>query len=430
MPDCWPTVTLGEVAAIAFSGVDKHIMPGETLVRLCNYLDVYRNRRLTIRTAFAEGSATPAEIRRLTIRKGDVVITKDSETPDDIGVPSIVEDDLNGVICGYHLALLRPDNAKLAPAYLLHYLQGDTTKRHFLRTANGLTRFGLGSRAIASLPIALPPPAEQAVIARILDAVDTALERTRAAVAAAQGVRDAFVWTLLERGIGVDGRVRSDPDDTPQDYVDTRIGRVPKNWRIEQLSAVADIERGRFSPRPRNDPRYYGGPFPFIQTGQVAEAKGRVLTAATQSLNAAGKAVSREFPAGTIMVTIAANIGETAILGRPMCAPDSLVGVTVRDGHVPRYIELCLRRLRPRLSALAPRSAQANINLTFLRPLRIPVPPSDEEERIATLVDHADVHVQALEEKALALVALKKSLMHDLLTARVRVRDVSKVAAS
>jgi type I restriction enzyme S subunit len=220
------------------------------------------------------------------------------------------------------------------------------------------------------------------------------------------------------------------PEKAPQDFVDTRIGRLPKTWRIEPLAAVADVDRGRFSPRPRNDPRYYNGPYPFIQTGQVAQAKGRVLTTATQSLNAVGKRVSREFPTGTIMVTIAANIGETAILGCPMCAPDSLVGVTVKDEHIPRYVELCLRRLRPRLLALAPRSAQANINLTFLKPLRIPVPPPEEQKLIATLVDAADSQVQALEAKTEALGALKKSLMHDLLTGWVRIRHSSEVAAS
>ena len=72
------------MVAIAFSGVDKHIIPGERSVRLCNYLDVYRNRRLTKEMRFSEGSATPTEIARFTLRRGDLVITKDSETPDDI----------------------------------------------------------------------------------------------------------------------------------------------------------------------------------------------------------------------------------------------------------------------------------------------------------------------------------------------------------
>src|SRR5207244_7028027 len=120
MRNPWNTVRLGDTVAIAFSGVDKHIIPGERSVRLCNYLDVYRNRRLTKEMRFSEGSATPTEIARFTLRRGDLVITKDSETPDDIAVPALVEDDLDGVVCGYHLALLRPENANVSPRFLLH----------------------------------------------------------------------------------------------------------------------------------------------------------------------------------------------------------------------------------------------------------------------------------------------------------------------
>src|SRR5437867_8766716 len=90
MRNPWNTVRLGDTVAIAFSGVDKHIIPGERSVRLCNYLDVYRNRRLTKEMRFSEGSATPTEIARFTLRRGDLVITKDSETPDDIAVPALV----------------------------------------------------------------------------------------------------------------------------------------------------------------------------------------------------------------------------------------------------------------------------------------------------------------------------------------------------
>ncbi len=188
MRDEWGRAALGDIATIALSGVDKHIVPGEVGVRLCNYLDVYRNRRLTAQVEFSPGSATPSEIRRFRLRKGDVLITKDSETPDDIGIPALVVEDLPDTICGYHLAVIRPDEG-VEPSFLCYHLQSDATKRHFLRTATGLTRFGLSVRAIASLPIVLPPRDEQAAIARILDAVDAAIQRTRGAAARARTCR-------------------------------------------------------------------------------------------------------------------------------------------------------------------------------------------------------------------------------------------------
>src|SRR2546425_564642 len=112
MPSPWSVVALGDAASIYCSGVDKHVVPGEQQVRLCNYLDVYRNRRLTREMQFSQGSATSGEIARFTLRKGDLLITKDSETPDDIGIPSLVVEELDRVICGYHLALLRPQDGR------------------------------------------------------------------------------------------------------------------------------------------------------------------------------------------------------------------------------------------------------------------------------------------------------------------------------
>lgn len=327
---------------------------------------------------------------------------------------------------GRGLAAIRADGCD--PDFLHHALQ--RWRWCLQRVAQGTTFDAVTARHFAQLRVAVPQEqTEQAAIARILDAVDTALERTRAAADAAASLRDALIQTLLDRGIGEDGRVRCSKR-APEGFIATQIGLLPREWRVEPLSTVADIERGRFSPRPRNDPRYYDGPYPFIQTGQVTQAKGRIITTFTQTLNGAGKAVSREFPTGTVMVTIAANIGETAILGLPMCAPDSLVGVMAKGENVPRYVELCLRRLRRKLSALAPRSAQANINLTFLKPLRLPVPTPREQKRIARVVDAADARVQAFEARYEALRTLRRSLMHDLLTGRVRMRKEAKAAAS
>jgi len=108
IPEHWRVMPLKAAAAVAFSGVDKLTEEGESPVLLCNYTDVYRNEQITRNLVFMKATASPNEIARFTLRKGDVLMTKDSETPDDIGVPAWVSEDLNGVVCGYHLAMLRP----------------------------------------------------------------------------------------------------------------------------------------------------------------------------------------------------------------------------------------------------------------------------------------------------------------------------------
>ena len=112
LPEGWQEVQLKDIAAILFSGVDKKCRPGQKKVRLCNYMDVYNNNYITADMDFMWATASDAEIEKFSLEIGDIMITKDSETPDDIGVPSVVTEKLDNAICGYHLALLKPNLKK------------------------------------------------------------------------------------------------------------------------------------------------------------------------------------------------------------------------------------------------------------------------------------------------------------------------------
>ncbi len=166
----WGRVRLGEIATIIVSGVDKKTRPGEQAVRLCNYTDVYRRDRLLASDDFMHASASPTEIKRLAVAKGDVIITKDSETPDDIAKPAVVAEDMPGVICGYHLAILRAKHVD--SEFLAQMLRLPSVRRAFYRVANGVTRFGLTHDAMSSLELRLPCTEEQRKMAAILRAAD------------------------------------------------------------------------------------------------------------------------------------------------------------------------------------------------------------------------------------------------------------------
>ena len=111
-----------------------------------------------------------------------------------------------------------------------------------------------------------------------------------------------------------------------------RFEEFQNSWKIFRLEEIASVERGKFSVRPRNDPKYFGGHLPFIQTGDVSNANIFVKNY-SQTLNYAGIEVSRVFPEGTILITIAANIGDTAITQFQVACPDSLVGINPVGGH-------------------------------------------------------------------------------------------------
>lgn len=176
LPKGWKMKPISSVAQVSFSGVDKKSHPDETPVQLCNYMDVYGNDYITPDLDFMQATASVSEMDSFTLRKGDVLITKDSETPDDIGVPAVVTEDVKGVVCGYHLALIRPNPEKADPVFLAKELGSARSRRHFSTHANGATRFGLSNGAVKKAQIHLPPIDEQKALAAALYACDREIQ--------------------------------------------------------------------------------------------------------------------------------------------------------------------------------------------------------------------------------------------------------------
>ena len=183
VPAHWEVRRLRHAVNMRVSNVDKHSKDDELPVRLCNYVDVYKNDRITESVPFMRATAKADEMDRFRLELGDVLITKDSEVWNDIGVPAFVEYSAKDLICGYHLALLRPLRAVLNGAYLFHSLQSSAIASQFHLAANGVTRYGLSLHAIKSALLPIPPLAEQAAIAAYLDkqtaAIDAAMARAR-----------------------------------------------------------------------------------------------------------------------------------------------------------------------------------------------------------------------------------------------------------
>ena len=229
LPSGWKVVRLEEVADVAFSSVDKRTVDGEIPVELCNYTDVFYNRRIRPGMDFMIATASSSECQRWALRKSDVLFTKDSETPEEIGIPSYVTEDMPNVLCGYHLGVARPRVDVVDGVYLSETLRSPESGRQFSRIANGVTRFGLTLDATRSLPILLPPLPEQRAIAAVLDSIDEAIERTEAVIAATERLRDALLHELLTRGVpGWHSEWKEAPG----------IGTIPACWEVVRLGDV------------------------------------------------------------------------------------------------------------------------------------------------------------------------------------------------
>jgi type I restriction enzyme, S subunit len=201
-----------------------------------------------------------------------------------------------------------------------------------------------------------------------------------------------------------------------------RFDEFVDDWRWFKLNDVASIERGRFSPRPRNNPVYYGGKIPFVQTSDVVISNG-LLTDHIQSLNDKGLKVSKVFPKGSILITIAANIGYVAILSYDMACPDSLIGIQCNTSTNNSFLYHYLSTQQPIMEYLAPEGAQKNINIEFLSPYPIPIPSLPEQQKIADFLSAVDQKIQLLQRKKELLEQYKKGVMQKLFSQKIRFKD-------
>jgi type I restriction enzyme S subunit len=248
---------------------------------------------------------------------------------------------------------LKPKRNDIDLDYAYHALGSAHAMAQFQKQAAGATVKNLNKDIVASIKIPLPPLEEQRRIAAILD---KATELEVLSMKQSRLLEDAEKHLFLE-------------------YFGSPFpGKTP--WPVAQLGELGSLERGISKHRPRNDPTLMDGPYPFIQTGDVAGCRGKITTfSATYSEK--GLAQSRLWPAGTLCITIAANIAKTGILDFDACFPDSVVGFQERSPAIITYVQCWMSFLQGHIEQMAPESAQKNINLEILRGLSVPVPSED-----------------------------------------------------
>lgn len=259
------------------------------------------------------------------------------------------------------ITALVPKNEKLDNGYLLQYLQ--TKRSHFERLARGATIKGITRNIVADLLIPLPSVSEQRRIAAILDKADALRTKRREALAQLDTLTQSIFADMFGHPIS-----------------------NSRKWPLRKLGEVGSLDRGVSKHRPRNAPELLGGLYPLIQTGEVANCDGYIRSH-NNSYSELGLRQSKLWPAGTLCITIAANIAKAGILTFDACFPDSIVGFRPNREITVEYVRVWLSFLQGALEAAAPESAQKNINLAILRELDIPLPPLSLQERFSQKVN-------------------------------------------
>jgi type I restriction enzyme, S subunit len=352
---------VGEVAQVrngyAFDSADFQ-NTGVAVIRMSDLSDSFVDTKNAARVP----EHFLSELSEFRIEKGDLIIGMSGS----VGKFALY-DSAEPALQNQRIGVLKiRDRERLDHRYLRFFCF--TLEEILLKIGKGVAVKNVSGGEIEDLLIPLPPLPEQQRIAALLDKADRLRRLRRYAL----DLGETYLQSVFLEMFG-------DPV------------RNPKKWRLAALEDVALVNRGRFSPRPRNDPKYYGGKYPFIQTGDIANSNGS-LEVWTQTLNEEGIRVSRAFDSGTIvMAIVGATIGETSILKFRSYCPDSVVGICVDPKLcAPVYIEHTLRFWKPVLRAMAPETARANINLETLRPLKVPVPPLALQEKFAGVVRQYD----------------------------------------
>lgn len=267
LPDTWEVKPLRATADYVVSNVDKVPKDDETAVRLCNYTDVYNNEFITPALDFMRATASDAEIAKFGVAVGDVLITKDSESWNDIGVPALVRETTHDLVCGYHLALLRPFEKKMLGDFLFRCLQAKPVRAQLELAANGVTRFGIPKSEIGAVNLPVPPLEQQCAIADYLDRETARLDALVAEKERVLGLladkRKALITRAVTRGL--DQHVPLRDSGIPW------LGKIPAHWEVKRLKHVGQTIIGlTFDPA---DIVTEGGGVLVLRASNVKEQK-------------------------------------------------------------------------------------------------------------------------------------------------------------
>ena len=315
-------------------------------------------------------------------------------------------------------------------AYLAHVFKSEPYIENLSLFVTGIRQGqNIDYEKLSRAPFPYPPHPEQTAIVRFLDHADRRIRRYIRAkqrlITLLEEQKQALIHQIVTGRIDVR---------TGQPYPAYKpsgvewLGDVPEHWELRRVKQSAQVLRGKFTHRPRNDPSLYDGPYPFIQTGEVARAE-RAITNYRQTLNERGLAVSRMFPAGTLVMTIAANIGDVAILDFEACFPDSVVGFVPRNGLERDFLYYVFRAMKPELLREAPVNTQGNLNMDRIGSRGIAIAPALEQRLIVRQIEASMARLKTVTDQARRGISLLREyrtrLIADVVTGKVDVRETA-----
>ena len=395
VPEGWAKLKLGNIGTFSTSSVDKKAKDDETSVSLLNYMDIYRNSVLSSSFPFQSVTAPAKQVTSSSVRNGDVFFTPSSETPDDIGHSAVFLGDADNLVHSYHTIRFRPAvNNHFDDNYKAYAFKGEQTYEYFRKRATGSTRFTVSLPIFNELEVLTPPLPEQKKIASILTSVDEVIETTQKQIDKLQDLKKATMNELLTKGIG------------HTEFKDSELGRIPKSWEVVPIGAYFALTSGKSKPTRLLSPKrtkdnsipVYGG------NGVNGYTDSPLLEKPTIVIGRVGEYC------GCVAVTPQLSwVTDNALYVKTILKPYNMQFLF----NLLTFTDL---------SKLRSKGGQPLVSQQPIHDHVVAMPPLEEQEEIASVLSAIDVRTTIQEQKLSQTQSLKKSLMQDLLTGKVRVQ--------
>ena len=403
IPENWELNRLKYEASVQPSNVDKKTKEGEEPVFLCNYMDVYKNEFIDSSINFMEATATRDEIQKFKIKKGDVLVTKDSETPDDIANPALVREDFQNVICAYHLTHIRPTRIKLIGEYLFRLFEEHRFNGQFQVNANGVTRFGLGIHSFSDAYIPLPPIEEQIAIANYLD-------KKTAQTDDFISKKQKLIELLKEERTAI---------------INEAVSGKGKNWERKKLfHGFKKIGSGT-TPASGNE-EYYNGTINWLQTGDLNDAEINMTSKKITEKALEDYSTLREFPKGSLVIAMyGATIGKAGILNIPTTTNQACCVLSEPISFDTKFVFWWFVGNKDLIISKSYGGGQPNISQELIRSLRLPCPKIKEQQQIISYIQtetqKIDNAISKIEKEIELMQEYRTALISEVVTGKVKV---------
>jgi len=422
VPEHWSVEPLKYHAQVFPSNVDKKTYEGQAQIHLCNYTDVYYNDEIIEGMNFMPATATEEQIDKFSLRAGDVIFTKDSETANDIAIAAYVPRNLPGVICGYHLSMVR-SNTTVDGAFIKRFFDSRSAKAYFEVSANGLTRVGLGQYATDNIPTPVPPLKEQTQISRFLDhetaRIDTLIAEQQRLIELLKEKRQAVISHAVTKGL--------DPTAPLKDSGVEWLGEVPAHWEVGSLGYYSKIDTG--ATPDRSKPEYWNGDVPWIKTGEV---KYETIFQAEEyiSIEGVNNSAARIAPKGTLLMAMygqGVTRGRVAILNIDAAYNQACAGISVEPQLQVRFLRDYLMAAYPYIRDDGNETSQMNLSSGYIAKIKVTVPPIQEQMTISDFIERETEKFDSLISEATSVAVLlqerRSALISAAVTGKIDVRD-------